>query len=107
MGPGGNHRRGEVVATRDTDLNENDDESVPVMPDLRLRSFTSDGKQPQGTLADGTDVHPAAVAFEAQMPAGLPRMIYRPNDEGGTSWAVEAKSKKGWRRFTAHHYRRT
>lgn len=41
-------------------------------------SFTSDGKQSQGQLANGSDVHPEAICFEAQMPAGLARMIYWP-----------------------------
>ncbi len=67
-------------------------------------SFTSDGKRSQGTLADGSDVHPDAIAFEAQMPAGLARMIYWPSDTGGIIWAVESKTKKGWNRFTEHHY---
>ncbi len=67
-------------------------------------SFTSDGKRSEGTLADGTDVHPEAVCFEAEMPAGLARMIYWPADDGGVHWAVEAKRKNGWRRFTEHHY---
>jgi hypothetical protein len=69
-------------------------------------SFTSDGKNSQGVLADGTDVHPEAICFEAQMPAGIARMIYWPNPEGGFNWAVESKTKKGWNRFTMHHYKR-
>jgi len=69
-------------------------------------SFTSDGKQSHGVLSDASDVHPKAVGFEAEMPAGLARMIYWPNQEGGFTWAVESKSKKGWRRFTEHHYQR-
>ena len=68
-------------------------------------SFTSDGKRSQGVLADVTDVHPEAIGFEAQMPAGLARMIYWPADDGGFHWAVESKNKKGWNRFTEHHYR--
>ena len=32
-------------------------------------------------------------------------MIYWPNPEGGFNWAVEAKTKKGWNRFTIHHYK--
>ena len=68
-------------------------------------SFTSDGKNSQGKLADGTDVHPEAICFEAEMPAGLARMIYWPNPESGFNWAVEAKTKKGWNRFTIHHYK--
>jgi len=67
-------------------------------------SFTSDRKRAIGTLADATDVHPQAIAFEAQMPAGLARTIYWPRDDGGVNWAVESKGKKGWNRFTEHHY---
>jgi hypothetical protein len=67
-------------------------------------SFTSDGKRSEGVIADGTDVHPQAIAFEAEMPAGRARMIYWPNESGGCRWAVEAKTKKGWRRFTEHTY---
>ena len=69
-------------------------------------SFTSDGKNSNGTIADVTDIHPEAIGFEAQMPAGLARMAYWPDDDGGFFWSVEAKSKKGWKRFTEHHYRR-
>jgi len=67
-------------------------------------SFTSDGKQSQGKLADVSDVHPDAVGFEAQMPAGLARQAYWPDDEGGFYWAAEAHTKKGWRRMAEHHY---
>lgn len=67
-------------------------------------SFASDGKQSQGTLADVTDVHPDAIGFEAQMPAGLARMIYWPGSEEDFHWAVESKTKKGWSRFVEHHY---
>ncbi|UMY64483.1 MULTISPECIES: hypothetical protein [unclassified Flavobacterium] len=69
-------------------------------------SFTSDGKQSQGTLSDGTDVHPQAICFEAQMPAGIARMIYWPGEEGTLNWAVESKTQKGWNRFTEHRYKR-
>ena len=69
-------------------------------------SFTSDGKRSQGKVCDVSDVHPEAFGFEAQMPAGIARMIYWPNDKGGFFWAVEAKNKKGWKRFTQHEYRR-
>jgi hypothetical protein len=70
-------------------------------------SFTSDGKRSQGTIADATDIHPAAIGFEAQMPAGLARLVYWPDGDNtnGIQWAVESKSKKGWKRFTLHHYR--
>lgn len=70
-------------------------------------SFTSDGKRSQGKVADVTDIHPEAVGFEAQMPAGLARMAYWPDDDGaGFYWAVESKIKSGWKRFTSHHYLR-
>jgi hypothetical protein len=68
-------------------------------------SFTSDGKQAQGQLADVTDISPQAIGFEAHVPAGLGRMAYWPDDESGFHWVVEAKTKKGWSRFTHHHYR--
>src|SRR5205085_4078398 len=61
-------------------------------------SFTSDGKRSQGRLADVTDLHPEAVGFEAEMPAGLARMVYWPVEGGGFQWVVESKTKKGWNR---------
>jgi hypothetical protein len=73
--------------------------------ELHFWSFTSDGKRSTGWLADGIDIHPEAICFEAKMPAGLARMIYWPEVDGTVSWAVESKTKKGWRRFTHHHYR--
>lgn len=72
---------------------------------LSFWSFTSDGKRSEGHIADGKDIHPDAICFEAQMPAGLARMVYWPNEEGGFSWAVESKTKKGWNRFTEHRYK--
>ena len=68
-------------------------------------SFTSDGKRSEGYFADGKDVHAEAICFEAQMPAGLARMVYWPGDDGSIHWAVESKVKKGWNRFTEHHYK--
>lgn len=73
---------------------------------LSFWSFTSDGKRSEGRIADATDVHPEAIGFEAHMPAGLARMIYWPDGDGGCNWAVESKNKKGWKRFTEHHYKR-
>jgi hypothetical protein len=67
-------------------------------------SFTSDGKQSDGKLADVTDLHPEAIGFEAQMPAGMARMAYWPDEEKGFYWVVESKTKKGWNRFVEHHY---
>lgn len=73
---------------------------------LGFFSFTSDGKRSVGWLADGLDVHPEAIAFEAQMPAGLARMIYWPLDDGrdGFRFAVENKTKKGWNRFLEQQF---
>ena len=71
---------------------------------LSFWSFTSDGKRSQGSMTEAKDVHPEAIAFEAKMPAGLARMIYWPNEKGGFDWAVESKTKKGWSRFSEHHY---
>lgn len=68
-------------------------------------SFTSDGKRSQGRLADVTDIHPEAIGFEAEMPAGRARMVYWPASDGGFHWAVESRTKKGWNRFTEHRYR--
>ena len=72
--------------------------------EISFWSFTSDGKQSQGKLADVTDIHPNAIGFEAQMPAGLARMVYWPDEKEGFHWVVESKTKKGWSRFTEHHY---
>lgn len=72
--------------------------------EVQFWSFTSDKKQSQGKLADVSDIHPHAIGFQAQMPAGLARQAYWPDDEGGFRWVVESKTKKGWNRFTEHHY---
>lgn len=72
---------------------------------LAFWSFTSDGKRSEGHIADGTDVHADAICFEAQMPAGLARMVYWPGENGTMNWAVESKTKKGWNRFTSHNYK--
>ena len=68
-------------------------------------SFTSDGKQAVGELVEAGDLHPAAIAFEAEMPAGRARMAYWPDEQSGFHWVVESKTQKGWNRFTHHHYR--
>ena len=68
-------------------------------------SFTSDGKHSHGTLADLSDIHPQAIGFEAEMPAGLARQAYWPDDEEGFHWVVESSTKKGWNRFVHHRYK--
>ncbi|MGI8811157.1 MAG: hypothetical protein ACR2IH_01350 [Pyrinomonadaceae bacterium] len=45
-------------------------------------------------LADGTDIHPGAISFEAQCP-GLARLPYWLRENGTVNWAVESKTKKG------------
>lgn len=74
--------------------------------EMSMIGVNADGKNSNGTLADVTDIHSAAIGFEAQMPAGLARMAYWPDDADGFHWSVEAKNKKGWKRFTEHHYTR-
>ena len=94
FGPAGSGRGYEERAV----IGVNDDKVVGFW------SFTSDGKKSVGTLADVTDLHPEAVGFEAQMPAGRARMAYWPDPDGGFSWVVESKNAKGWKRFVEHHY---
>lgn len=71
---------------------------------LAFWSFTNDGKNSQGRLADAPDA-PHALCFEAQMDMGLARQLFWLDETDGFHWAVEAKRKSGWRRFTEHHYR--
>lgn len=73
--------------------------------EIFFRSFTSDGKNSYGKIQDGSAIHPDAICFEAEMPAGIARMIYWPDPHEGFRWAVESKTKKGWNRFTEHHYK--
>lgn len=73
---------------------------------LAFFSFTSDGKRSEGGIADGADVHPQALAFEADMPAGRARFVYWPEAENKLGFAVESCTKKGWNRFVKHTYRR-
>jgi hypothetical protein len=72
---------------------------------VRFWSFTSDGKNSTGVLADVAGLHPQAVGFEAQMDAGFARQAYWPDAEVGFHWVVESRTKKGWNRFVHHHYR--
>lgn len=71
---------------------------------LTCWSYTSDGKHSIGVLTSAADIHADAICFEAHMPAGVARQVYWPDGEGGFHWAVESKNKKGWNRFTEHHY---
>lgn len=67
-------------------------------------SFTSDGKNSTGKLTDVSDIHPEAIGFVAEMPAGTARQAYWPAEEGGFYWTVESKTKKGWNRFLYQHF---
>ncbi len=71
---------------------------------LGFWSFTSDGQRSEGTVADCADLHPEAVGFEAQMPAGLARMAYWPAEDGGVDFVAESWETTGWSRFVHHHY---
>lgn len=73
---------------------------------LGFYSFTNDGRRSEGQLADGSDVHPQAVAFVAKFPAGTGRMIAWPRDDGapGFDFAVESQTKKGWNRFLTQRF---
>ena len=73
---------------------------------LRFWSFTNDGKQSTGEIANVSDIHPEAIGFEAHMDAGLAREVYWPDPAGSFRWVVESHNKKGWRRFVEHHYQR-
>lgn len=70
---------------------------------LGFWAFTSDGKQSHGWLTDGSDVHPQAVAFVTELPAGTARMVYWPEGDG-FDYAVESRTEDGWNRFLRHHY---
>lgn len=72
--------------------------------ELCFWSFTSDGKQATGKLADVSDLHPEAVGFAAHMPSGFARQAYWPDDGEGIHWVVESQTKKGWNRIVHHHY---
>lgn len=68
-------------------------------------SFTSDGGQSEGRLADVESMHDGAKGFEAEMPAGLARFGIWPN-ETGMIWAAEAKTKTGWLPMIHHECER-
>lgn len=73
---------------------------------LGFFSFTNDGKRSEGRLADGTDIHPDAIAFEAQMPAGAARVVYWPLEAGeGFHFAVETRTTGDWNRLLLREFR--
>lgn len=74
---------------------------------LTFWSFTSDGKRSTGWLVRAEDLPKAALVFEAEMKAGLARQAYWGGEDDDTMiWVVESKTKKGWKRFVEHRYRR-
>ena len=69
----------------------------PAEKRLTFWSFTSDGKNSRGVNVDADDIPDGAVAFEAQMPAGLARMILWTSERRSRLHVtVESASKKGW-----------
>jgi hypothetical protein len=73
---------------------------------LTCFSFTSDGKRSIGHLTQAPEVHEQAIAFEAEMPAGMARMLYWPLKDRypGFHFAVESKTLKGWNRFLLQEF---
>jgi hypothetical protein len=71
--------------------------------ELRMWSFTSDGRQSVGRLAGAADLPQPNIAFEADMPSGLARFAYWP-EPGGLRFVVEAQAGGGWTRFLEHQY---
>ena len=71
---------------------------------LEFVSFTSDGRRSEGRVTADQDAPSDALVFQAQMPAGLARMLYWKETREGFHWAVESRGKKGWNRFIQHHY---
>lgn len=68
-------------------------------------SFTSDGGQSYGELADVSEMHAGARGFHADMPSGLARFGFWPTDDG-MIWAAEAKAKSGWTSMIRHDCRK-
>ena len=72
----------------------------PAEKRLTFWSFTSDGKNSRGVNVAADDIPDGAVAFEAQMPAGLARMIlWTSEDRSRLHFAVENATKNGWNRM--------
>ncbi|HWE46441.1 MAG TPA: hypothetical protein VG407_10480 [Caulobacteraceae bacterium] len=96
QGEGGQYRETAFIGAAATDADKG----------LRIFSFTNDGKKSEGRLSDGADIHPDAIAFESQMPAGLARAIYWPLEDGapGFWFAVESRSPAGWNRFLIQRF---
>lgn len=68
-------------------------------------SFTSDGGQSYGELADVSDIADGAKGFHADMPSGLARFGFWPTGDS-MIWAAEAQTKQGWKSMIWHDCRR-
>lgn len=68
-------------------------------------SFTSDGGQSYGELADVSDMADGAKGFHANMPSGLARFGFWAADDS-MIWAAEAQTKQGWKSMIWHDCRR-
>lgn len=77
----------------------------PASKRLRFWSFTSDGKRSEGELAAPADVAKEALCFEAHFSGRRARMIWSPVGPEGFTVAVEAQTKKGWKRFLEQQFR--
>jgi hypothetical protein len=77
----------------------------PASRRLRFWSFTSDGKRSEGELTAPADVAKDALCFEADFSGRRARMIWSPVGPEGFTVAVEARNKKGWKRFLEQQFR--
>lgn len=68
-------------------------------------SFTSDGGNSYGELADVSEMADEARGFVAEMPSGLARFGFWPS-ETGMIWAADAKTNKGWSTMIRHECER-
>ncbi len=68
-------------------------------------SFTSDGGQFYGELADVSEMAEGAKGFYADMPSDLARFGFWPS-KNGMIWAAEAQTKQGWKSMIRHDCRR-
>ena len=72
---------------------------------LGFHSFVNDGTSSNGLLADADELVETTICFEAQMPHGLARQTYWPDEVGGWNWKVERKLKSGWSPIIEQAYR--
>jgi hypothetical protein len=74
--------------------------------ELRMWSFTSDGRQATGQWRDAWDVPRPNVAFETELPTGRTRTAYWPDRRaGGVYHVLERQAGRRWERLVEHFYR--